>query len=96
MRSEAGYADLSRRNVAAQRSTSGHLHLGWNLRTPVHRGDTVRPRPLAALGRIAGEYVGQRSDRTECVRPEFINPQYATVTQTAEYEAYNCTGLDRS
>ena len=26
---------------------------------------------------------------------EFINPQYATVTQTAEYEAYNCTGPDR-
>ena len=35
---EAGYGDLPRPNVAAQRSRSGHLHLGWNLRTPVHRG----------------------------------------------------------
>ena len=35
---EAGYGDLPRPNVAAQRASSGHLHLGWNLRTPVHRG----------------------------------------------------------
>ena len=34
---EAGYGDLPRPNVAAQRASSGHLHLGWNLRTPVHR-----------------------------------------------------------
>ena len=38
---EAGYGDLPRPNVAAQRATSGHLHLGWNLRTPVHRGRLV-------------------------------------------------------
>ena len=53
---EAGYGDLPRPNVAAQRASSGHLHLGWNLRTPVHRGATARPRPLAALGRIAEYY----------------------------------------
>ena len=47
---EAGYGDLPRPNVAAQRATSGHLHLGWNLRTPVHRAAS-RPRPLAALCR---------------------------------------------
>ena len=35
---EAGYGDLPRPNVAAQRASSGHLHLGWNLKTPVHRG----------------------------------------------------------
>ena len=57
-------SDLPRPNVAAQRATSGHLHLGWNLRTPVHRGATARPRPLAALGRIAEDYaVTLRSDR---------------------------------
>ena len=39
---EAGYGELPRPNVAAQRATSGHLHLGWNLRTPVHRGATAR------------------------------------------------------
>ena len=50
---EAGYGDLPRPNIAAQRASSGHLHLGWNLRTPVHRGAESRPRPLAALGRIA-------------------------------------------
>ncbi len=61
---EAGYGDLPRPNVAAQRATSGHLHLGWNLRTPVHRGATARPRPLAALGRIAEYFaVTLRSDR---------------------------------
>ena len=61
---EAGYGDLPRPNVAAQRATSGHLHLGWNLLTPVHRGATARPRPLAALGRIAEYYaVTLRSDR---------------------------------
>ncbi len=61
---EAGYGDLPRPNVAAQRASSGHLHLGWNLRTPVHRGAAARPRPLAALGRIAEYYaVTLRSDR---------------------------------
>ena len=61
---EAGYGDLPRPNVAAQRASSGHLHLGWNLRTPVHRGAVSRPRPLAALGRIAEYYaVTLRSDR---------------------------------
>ena len=61
---EAGYGDLLRPNVAAQRAASGHLHLGWNLRTPVHRGAAARPRPLAALGRIAEYYaVTLRSDR---------------------------------
>ena len=61
---EAGYGDLPRPNVASQRATSGHLHLGWNLRTPVHRGAASRPRPLAALGRIAEYYtVTLRSDR---------------------------------
>ena len=61
---EAGYGDLPRPNVASQRSTSGHLHLGWNLRTPVHRGAASRPRPLAALGHIAEYYaVTLRSDR---------------------------------
>ena len=61
---EAGYGDLPRPNVAAQRASSGHLHLGWNLRTPVHRGAASRPRPLAALGRIAEYYaLSLRSDR---------------------------------
>ena len=61
---EAGYGDLPRPNVAAQRASSGYLHLGWNLRTPVHRGAASRPRPLAALGRIAESYaVTLRSDR---------------------------------
>ena len=37
---------------------------------------------------------GLSNDRAS-VCDEFINPQYATVTQTAGYEAYNCTGPDR-
>ena len=38
---------------------------------------------------------GLSNDRAS-VCDEFINPQYATVTQTAGYETYNCTGPDRS
>ena len=50
--------------TATRRASSGHLYLGWNLRTPVHRGAASRPRPLAALGRIAEYYaVTLRSDR---------------------------------
>ena len=43
----------------------GIMHLGWNLRTPVHRGAaSATLRPLAALGRIAEYYaVTLRSDR---------------------------------
>ena len=60
---EVGYLDLPRPNVAVVRSASGHLQLGWHLRTPVHRGATARPRPLAALGRIAEYYAAKlRSD----------------------------------
>ena len=47
-----------------QRAPSWYLHLGWNLRTPVHRGAASRPRPLAALGRITDYYAATlRSDR---------------------------------
>ena len=54
---EAGYGDLPRPNVAAQRSTSGHLHLGWNLRTPVHRGHSRHSAASRSTTR-------SRSDRT--------------------------------
>ena len=37
---------------------------------------------------------GLSNDRAS-VCDEFINPQYATVTRAAGYEAYNCTGPDR-
>ena len=40
------------------------------------------------------EITGLSNDRAS-VCDEFINPQYATVTQTAGYEAYTCTGPDR-
>ena len=59
-----GYSDLPQPNFLALRPASGHVHVGWNLRTPVHRGDTARPRPLAMLGRIAEHYAeALRSDR---------------------------------
>ena len=41
------------------------------------------------------DITGLSNDRAS-VCDEFINPQYATVTQTAGYETYNCTGPDRS
>lgn len=37
---------------------------------------------------------GTSNDRAS-VCDEFINPMFATVTQTAGYENYNCTGADR-
>ena len=79
--------DLPRPNVAAQRATSGHLHLGWNLRTPVHRGATARPRPLAALGRIAEYYaVTLRSDRgyVGVLAYNPVHSDYATVYPRSE------------
>ena len=56
---EVGSLDLPRPNVAALRSASGHLQLGWNLRTPVHRGETARLRPLAAFKRITEYYTAK-------------------------------------
>ena len=84
---EAGYGDLPRPNVAAQRASSGHLHLGWNLRTPVHRGAASRPRPLAALGRIAEYYaVTLRSDRgyVGVLAYNPVHSDYATVYPRSE------------
>ena len=83
----AGYGYLPRPNVAAMRPSSGHLHLGWNLRTPVHRGAASRPRPLAALGRIAEYYaVTLRSDRgyVGVLAYNPVHSDYATVYPRSE------------
>ena len=56
---------------------------GWYL------GSELGAHVIPALG-----MTGLSNDRAS-VCDEFINPQYATVTQTAGYEAYNCTGPDR-
>ena len=56
---------------------------GWYL------GSELGAHMVPALG-----ITGLSNDRAS-VCDEFINPQYATVTQTAEYEEYNCTGPDR-
>ena len=61
---EVGSLDLPWPNVVAKRSASGHLQLGWNLRTPVHRGESARPLPIAAFGRITEYYTAMlRADR---------------------------------
>ena len=61
---QAGYGDLPRPNFASLRPASKHIQMGWNLLKPVHRGETARPRPLAALGRITEFYTDAlRSDR---------------------------------
>ena len=39
-------------------------------------------------------FTGSSNDRAS-VCDEYINPMYATVTQTAGYEDYNCTGPNR-
>ena len=57
---------------------------GWYL------GSELGAHVVQALG-----MTGLSNDRAS-VCDEFINPQYATVTQTAGYEDYNCTGPDRS
>ena len=56
---------------------------GWYL------GSELGAHVVPALG-----ITGLSNDRAS-VCDEFINPQYATVTQTAGYEAYTCTGPDR-
>ena len=40
------------------------------------------------------DFTGSSNDRAS-VCDEYINPMYATVTQTAGYEEYNCTGSNR-
>ena len=61
---EVGSLNLPRPNIAARRSASGHLQLGWNLRTPVHRGESARPRPLNAFARITEYYTAKlKADR---------------------------------
>ena len=56
---------------------------GWYL------GSELGAHVVQALG-----MTGLSNDRAS-VCDEFINPQYATVTRTASYEDYNCTGPDR-
>ena len=56
---------------------------GWYL------GSELGAHVVPALG-----ITGLSNDRAS-VCDEFINPQYATVPQTAGYEAYNCAGPDR-
>ena len=80
-----------RRSAAPQRCGAarvvGALHLGWNLRTPVHRGAASRPRPLAALGRIAEYYaVTLRSDRgyVGVLAYNPVHSDYATVYPRSE------------
>ena len=93
----AGYGDLPRPNVAAMRASSGHLHLGWNLRTPVHRGASARPRPLAALGRIAEYYaVTLRSDRgyVGVLAYNQVHGDYNTVYPRTD--PYDLAGLARA
>ena len=63
------------------------------------------PSPAQGQGWYLGSELGAHvvpalgitwlSNDRPSVCDEFINPQYATVTQTAGYEAYNCTGPDR-
>ncbi|MYI74461.1 MAG: hypothetical protein F4057_03830 [Acidobacteria bacterium] len=57
---------------------------GWYL------GSELGGHAVGALG-----ITGLSSDRAS-VCDEFINPRFATVTQTAGYEGYNCTGPDRA
>ena len=61
---EAGYGDLPRPNVAAQRASSGHLHLGWNLRTPVHSAARCRDRGHSRHSAALRSTTRSRSDRT--------------------------------
>ncbi len=66
----------------------------WGLPAPAqgqgwYLGSELGAHVVPALG-----MTGLSNDRAS-VCDEFINPQYATVTQVAGYEAYNCTGPDR-
>ena len=43
-------------NLTISRKASGHVHVGWMLRTPVHRGAGARAKPLTLFGRVAEYY----------------------------------------
>ena len=43
-------------NVTITRRSSGHVHCGWMLRTPVHRGAGARTKPLTLFGRVSEYY----------------------------------------
>ena len=72
-----GWGPVPRPNVVARRRASGHLHLGWNLRTPVHRGATARTRPLTTFGRIVEYYTGALRADTGFVSVLSYNPVHA-------------------
>ena len=88
----AGYSDLPQPNFLALRPASGHVHVGWNLRTPVHRGDMARPRPLAMLGRIAEYYAEAMRSDSGYVGVLAYNPIHADYL--SEYPRFESFDLD--
>ena len=47
---------LPRPSVVATRKASGHCHVAWMLRCPVHRGASAREAPLRLFGRVSEFY----------------------------------------
>ena len=43
-------------NVVVERTSNGHCHASWFLRSPVHRGESARAAPLRKLARITEYY----------------------------------------
>ncbi len=74
----------------------GFLTVTWTIALPNAWADTgfYFSAELGANVASALQTAGTSDDRAS-VCDEFINPMFATVTQTAGYENYNCTGADR-
>ena len=77
---EAGYGDLPRPNVAAQRATSGHLHLGWK------PADTRAPRRHGATAATRGTRAASRSTtRSRSARTVAMWAFWPTTPSTVDY-----------
>ena len=74
-------------NFASERRASGHLHIGFFLGKPVHRGETVRARPLVFFARIAEYYrsaLGADPGYVSALSYNPIHGDYSTTYPRAE------------
>ncbi len=69
-------------NWVAESKATGHIHVAWGLRTPVHTGPQARARPLRYSGRIA-EWLAHVTD-ADAGYNAFLthNPVYDSLYRT--------------
>ena len=91
-------------NMIGPRHASRHPAVwvvGWAMTAGTWAADPARANsPFYVASELGGNFAsalqtsGTSNDRAS-VCDEFINPMFATVTRSADYEHYNCTGAQR-